>query len=97
MTNNDLIRAFNQGATRGIASHLYIKGAELINYSTVIAWRDINVGVHLNKRKYSSTTSKIQSAVARICNVVEEYDGEPCYYWNYGYMGAPQIKASEVY
>lgn len=97
MTNFDLIKEFNNGATRGVASHLYIKGNELVNYSTVIAWRDANGGIHLNKRKYSTTTSKIQSKIACYCNVVEEYDGEPCYYWNYGYCGAPQIKAREVY
>lgn len=99
MTNEDLIRAFKNGSTKGIASHLYIKGNDLINYSTVIAFRDENGKFHLNIRKYKSSTSKIQNYCKHILDtdIVEEYEGPSCYLWNGGYQGAPQIKAREVY
>ena len=99
MTNENVIREFKRGATKGMACHLYIKGNELINYSTVLAFRDENGGFHVNTRKYSSTTSKIQNYILSILadEIVEKYEGESCYYWNYGYVGAYRIKASEVY
>lgn len=97
MSNYDLIKNFKDGATKGVASHLYIKGDELINYSTVIAYRDENDKFHLNSHKYSQSTSKIQSYCRQILDIEEEYDGGSCYLWNCGYQGAPQIKAKDVY
>lgn len=97
MTNRDLIKEFKNGATKGVASHLYIKGDELINYSTVIAYRK-DGKFYLNSRKYSQSTSKIQNYCREILDIAEEYEDENhCYYWNAGYMGAPQIRAKDVY
>lgn len=53
-------------------STLWTRGDELINYQTVIAKWDVNY-VKLNTKKYSSTTSKIQHMIERICM---EYDIE---------------------
>ena len=99
MTNYELIRKFRDGATRGIAGHLYIKGDELINYSTVIAYRDENGKFHLNVQYYSRTTSKIQNYCKTLLdtNIIEEYEGDRCYLWNAGYQGAPTIRAKDVY
>lgn len=99
MTNYELIRKFKNGATKGIAGHLYIKGDELINYSTVIAYRDENGKFHLNTQYYSRTTSKIQNDCKTLLDtdIVEEYEGNSTYLWNAGYVGAPTIKAKEVY
>ena len=100
MRNIEVIRAFKNGATKGLACHLYIKGNELINYSTTLAWRDENGGFHVNTKKYSVTTSKIQSAIMSELGekIVEKYVGEnPYYYWNYGYQGAEPIRASDIY
>lgn len=99
MTNYELIRKFRDGATKGIAGHLYIKGDELINYSTVIAYRDENGKFHLNTQHYSRTTSKIQQDCKYLLdtNIIEEYEGNPTHLWNGGYQGAPTIKAKEVY
>lgn len=99
MTNYELIRKFKDGATKGIAGHLYIKGDELINYSTVIAYRDENGKFHLNTQYYSRTTSKIQNYCKTLLDtdIVEEYEGSRTYLWNAGYMGAPTIKAKDVY
>ena len=99
MRNQEVIRAFGRGATKGLACHLYIKGNELVNYSTVLAWRDENGGFHVNTKKYSVTTSKIQSQILYELadKIVEKYEGESCYYWNCGYVGANTIRASEVY
>ena len=99
MTNHDLIKEFRDGATKGIAGHLYIKGNELINYSTVIAYRDDNGKFHLNIQYYLRTTSKIQNCCKHILDtdIIEEYEGNPTYLWNGGYQGVPTIKAREVY
>lgn len=60
--------------TRDIVNGVYIykgqtlktNGLELINYNTIIAfWEDGKV--HLNTKKYSSTTSKIQSKIRQLC------------------------------
>lgn len=99
MTNQDLIRKFKEGATRGVANHLYILDDELVNYSTTIAIRKPNGKFAINKRKYSQTTSKIQSKIRYILGnlIDEEFVGDSAMAWNYGYQGAPQIKASDVY
>lgn len=99
MTNYELIKKFKNGATKGVSGHLYIKGNELINYSTVIAYRDENNKFHLNTKKYSRTTTTIQNDCRYVLDrdIVEEYEGESCHLWNYGYTGAPNIRAREVY
>ena len=81
MTNIDLIKKFSKGATRGGSGgrlygryNLRIEGDNLVNYSTIIAKRVENNGVILNKKKYSRTTSKIQSYIRNYCHIVEEVE-----------------------
>ena len=81
MTNIELIKSFNRGATRGGSGgrlygryNLRIEGDNLVNYSTIIAKREVNGGIVLNKHKYSRTTSKIQSYIRSYCNVIEEVE-----------------------
>lgn len=50
-------------------STLWTRENELVNYQTVIARWDSNK-IILNTKKYSSTTSKIQHMIERVC---EEY------------------------
>lgn len=74
MKNRELIEKFAKGAKYGVGSNLYIVGDDLINYTTIIASR-CDGGVKLNSRHYSATTSKNQNMIRRLCNVVEEYQG----------------------
>lgn len=81
MTNIELIKKFDKGATQGGSGgrlygdyNLRIEGNNLVNYSTIIAKRLINGGVILNKHKYSRTTSKIQNYIRNYCNVIEEVE-----------------------
>jgi len=91
MTNQTIITNFINGATSGhtpmreIQDYYYttkgctlsIAGNELINYTTVIATRDGDT-ILLNNKKYSRTTSKIQSLIKRIAlsndKIVEEIE-----------------------
>ena len=90
----DVIRMFNYGATKGIASHLYIKGNKLINYDTVIAYRDNEGRIFLNVKKYTASTSKIQELCKKVFDNMYEYEGEDFIKLE---AGVPKIKASEVY
>ena len=45
---------------------LQTDGTDLINYSTKIAYFDNDNILHLNKTKYSATTSKIQNQLERL-------------------------------
>ena len=45
---------------------LQTDGTDLINYSTIIAYFDNDNILHLNKSKYSATTSKIQYQLERL-------------------------------
>ena len=81
MTNIELIKAFNRGYTYGGSGgrlhgnyNLRIEGDNLVNYSTIIAKRELNGGIVLNKKKYSRTTSKIQNYIRQYCNVIEEVE-----------------------
>lgn len=79
MSNETIITNFLNGHTQGHTpirdiqngyytykgSTLSIDGDNLINYSTIIAKRDGNT-ILLNEKKYSTTTSKIQSMIKRI-------------------------------
>lgn len=51
--------SYNQGRT------LYTEGNKLINYSTTIAYIENNT-LHLNIKKYSVTTSKLQNIIDRL-------------------------------
>lgn len=64
MKNNDVIISFLNHYPNN-TQHLYSDGQKLINYSTVIAYhKDGNL--YINKRKYSVTTSKIQTNLVRL-------------------------------
>ena len=45
---------------------LQTDGTDLINYKTIIAYFDNDNILHLNKTKYSVTTSKIQKQLERL-------------------------------
>ena len=79
MTNLQVITRFlnrEKGATnkRQILNGYYYfegrtlqtDGTDLINYTTKIAYFDNNNILHLNKSKYSATTSKIQNQLERL-------------------------------
>ena len=79
MTNLQVINKFlnrEKGATnkRQILNDYYYyegrtlqtDGTDLINYSTIIAYFDNDNILHLNKSKYSATTSKIQYQLERL-------------------------------
>ena len=79
MTNLQVINKFlnrEKGATnkRQILNDYYYyegrtlqtDGTDLINYSTIIAYFDNDNILHLNKSKYSATTSKIQNQLERL-------------------------------
>lgn len=74
MKNVDIIREFARGAERGKCGNLSIIGDKLINYRTVIAER-VSDGIRLNTRKYSATTSRIQSLIRNNTNVVATFEG----------------------
>ena len=79
MTNLQVINKFlnrERGATnkRQILNGYYYyegrtlqtDGTDLINYATKIAYFDNDNILHLNKSKYSATTSKIQNQLERL-------------------------------
>lgn len=79
MTNQEVITRFlnrERGQTnkRQILNGYYYyegrtlqtDGTDLINYSTIIAYFDNDNILHLNKTKYSATTSKIQYQLERL-------------------------------
>ena len=79
MTNQEVINKFlnrEEGKTnkRQILNGYYYyegrtgggDGTDLINYTTKIAYFDNDNILHLNKTKYSATTSKIQNQLERL-------------------------------
>lgn len=107
MTNRDLIQEYISGRRRyNATNHLGYTDAKLWNYSTVIC--EVNRSAKkakVNVRKYSRTTSKIQSMLrtelAQAGFEVEEYEGPDAWdawgrgMWNFGYMGAPRWTVAE--
>ena len=83
MTTIDLVEPGANRATRGKTgpSQYYdgtVQRASIIDnilysYRTPIAKRT-NAGITLNKRKYSSTTSKLQNYIRTYTNVIDEVD-----------------------
>lgn len=79
MRNADVITAY---ITRTKARNLNLRssGNELINYDTVISYRE-NGKFFLNVRKYSNTTTKIQNEIRRQANMtgieINEFIGNP--------------------
>ena len=79
MTNQEVINKFlnrEEGKTNkrqiltGVFYYegrtLQTDGTDLINYSTKIAYFDNDNILHLNRTKYSATTSKIQNQLERL-------------------------------
>ena len=102
MTNDALLTMFIEGTKRyGACNHLGFTDDKLWNYSTVLCEIDRrNRRAKLNVRKYSTTTSKIQSKLKYKLSVhgyaIEEVQGEPVrYLWNAGYMGAEKWTPKE--
>ena len=82
MTNIEIIKSFANGATTGHTSKspyygdIYVVSIIddiLFSYRTPIAKRT-NEGIILNKRKYSSTTSKLQNYIRNYTNVIKEVE-----------------------
>ena len=102
MTNNDVIRIFVNGTKNSaMTAHLGFIDNKLVNYSTTICMIDREEkAAAVNVKKYSTTTSKIQSALLRELKyagyTVNEYEGEECYYWNCGYQGASKMKREDI-
>lgn len=75
MTNKQVMERFTKRLS-GNANNLYTDGNKLINYVTEIAYFKEGI-CFVNVRKYSNTTSKIQSQLKRVLqenNVkMEEY------------------------
>jgi len=101
MNNKDFIREFIKGTRQYNAyCHLGYKGNQLWNYSTVLCKIDReNKTAKFNCRKYSSTTSRIQSALCRELEsagfTIEKYEGDRATMWNWGYQGAPNYTVSD--
>ena len=103
MTNYDFIREYIRGEKRfGAYCHLgYDAEGRLFNYSTVICQIDReNKKALVNSKKYSRTTSKIQSqlmsALTQAGYAYTTYEGESAYIWNYGYQGAENITMDDM-
>lgn len=93
MTNQEVITRFlnrEKGATNkrkilnGVFYYegrtLQTDGTDLINYTTKIAYFDNDNILHLNRTKYSATTSKIQNQLKQLAlaqnEKIIEYTGE---------------------
>ena len=102
MTNRDLVIDFINGEKEcGACNHLFFKGNELYNYSPLLCTIDrYNRIADLNIRKYSRTTSKIQSMIgnelASRGYAVSTYDGRGATMWNCGFQGAECWTVKEV-
>ena len=102
MSNYDIIKEFIEGRKDYNAyCHIGYKGNTLTNYSTdmVTIDRDNKIA-DVNIRKYSRSTTNIQSTIRSLLNrygyTINEYEGEPCNYWNCGYCGAEHWTVAEV-
>ena len=102
MTNREFIQKYIRGVHRfGANAHLGYCEEKLYNYSTVICIIDReNKRAQVNSHKYSVTTSKIQTMLRTELSYagydVSEFDGEPCSYWNCGYMGAGRVTMDDM-
>lgn len=63
MSNNDLCKAFIEGATKGKSNRMEIVGREIFSYAAVIGRFEANGVLSLNPRKYSQTTSRHQNCL----------------------------------
>lgn len=101
MKNRDIIREFISGTRKfNACGHIGYTENTLWNYSTVLVILDReNKKADFNARKYSVTTSKIQSMLKYELSAagydVNEFIGESARLWNYGYHGAENWKVSD--
>ena len=65
MKNIEVIKLFVNGEVKVRTKNLFIKGNNLINYSTIIAKRTDKGLIEVNNTKYSQSTSTIQNALKR--------------------------------
>ena len=65
MSNNDLCKAFIEGATKGKSNRMEIVGRKIFSYAAVIGRFEANGVLSLNPRKYSQTTSRRQNCLRR--------------------------------
>lgn len=102
MTNKEFIKEFIRGEKRfGAYCHLGYADDRLINYSTEICRIDrTNRRAMVNVKKYSNTTSRIQSmlrsALQSAGYQITDYVGEDAYFWNYGYQGAENVTVEDM-
>ena len=102
MTNKELISEYIKGERRyGAANHLGYDNEVLINYATEICRIDRkNKTATVNSRRYSRTTSGIQSELRYRLSAagytITEYEGEPATMWNCGYQGAPNVTVNDM-
>lgn len=81
MRNQQVIEKFYQGQiAKSSNGNLYTRrtetSIELVNYYTVLAYIDLDGDIYVNTRKYSVTTSKIQTYIKRQApRSYEEYVG----------------------
>ena len=92
MTINDFVEMYvNNPDGKAVLRQNFFTDGVFTNYSTDIC-QIVGKVARLNIRKYSRTTSKLQSllryALERNGYTIEEYNGEPCTYWNYGYCSS---------
>lgn len=94
MTNKDIIIEFVNGEKRyNAVNHIGYQLEKLYNYSTLMCDIDRdNKTARVNNRKYSNTTTRIQSIIRQVLidkgYTITEFDGNACNYWNCGYIGA---------
>lgn len=101
MTNKDIIIEFVNGEKKyNAVNHIGYQLEKLYNYSTLMC--DIDRGnktARVNNRKYSNTTTKIQSIIRQVLTdkgyTITEFDGNACNYWNCGYIGAARYTKSD--
>lgn len=101
MTNLDLIREYIKGEREyGACNHIGYQGDVLINYGTKLCSIDRDAKkAEVNGSYYSRTTSKIQNYLKRELEAqgyeITLVEGDYAVLWNWGYMGAPTLKASD--
>ena len=92
MTNYDFLEQYvkEHNGKHVNRQNYYIDG-ELTTYSTTIC-KIIGEIAYLNTRKYSTTTSKLQSTLKGLLTAhgykVEEYNGDYAYMWNGGWQSS---------
>ena len=89
MTTYDFLEEYVKNpTTKAVNRQNYCVNGELVSYSTTICTINGNTA-KLNIRKYSRTTSKLQSELESLLTAngynIERYNGESAYMWNGGF------------